>query len=224
MGMPFGTLESIQVRVGCHLPITALHNLIASELRRLFGKPALRQRAAPSKIARPTDCDHLERLPVVTMVIVASRLSTIGTLKFLGSDQVSACNCLSYGGMGLALTIPNAPPQTLDVPIATPVVVWSIFHLSRHPGLLHDLVMERLKFHHHLIRDTLAALSCIKARDGRLVDTRPALDFLLRQVGIHQVGNEVLRVHVSQNIANALVSQVQKPLSKAIGLPITIAL
>lgn len=65
---------------------------------------------------------------------------------------------------------------------------------GRFPTCDH-FVVERQEFHHDFVRDSLTALPCVESRDGRLIDARPTLDFLLRQLGAHQFGNKFLRVH-----------------------------
>lgn len=96
--------------------------------------------------------------------------------------------------------------------------------LRRRSILFHDLVVERLKLCHRLVRHALAALSGVNSGNGGLVDTRSSLDFLLGETRSEQFGDESFSVHVAHDIANALERQVQKPLLSSIGLPITIAL
>jgi hypothetical protein len=95
-------------------------------------------------------------------------------------------------------------------------------------GCRHDafeqVVVKRLELHHYLVRDALPALPGMKTRDGRLINARPTLDFLLRQVRAHKFGNQVLRVHETHDMANALATQVLLQLSNAIDYSITIAI
>jgi hypothetical protein len=100
----------------------------------------------------------------------------------------------------------------------------AVAHLRHHPWLLHDLVVERLKLGHRFVRDALTALPGVDSGNGRLIDAGSALDFLLGETRSEQFGDESFSVHSHHDIANALAIQVQKPLSKVIGLPITIAL
>lgn len=95
---------------------------------------------------------------------------------------------------------------------------------GRRHDAFEQVIMERLELHHYLVRDALSALPGVKTRDGRLINARPTLDFLLRQVRAHQFGNEYLRVHASHDMANALDAQVLLQLSNAIDYSITIAI
>lgn len=98
------------------------------------------------------------------------------------------------------------------------------FGQYRRVGAFEQFVMKCLQLHHYLVGDALSALPRVEARDSRLIDARPTLDFLLRQVRAHQFDNEFLRVHAGHDMANALDAQVHLQLSKSIGYSITIAI
>lgn len=213
-----------QVRICRHAPIATLNGLIAGELCSLFRKPALWERFPSQEIARPTDRLNIKRPSVVSMVVIGSRVVAVRANKFFGGLQFAFLHCLADGGMSLALAIPETPTQALNVPITTPVVMATVFHLRFYLRLLHDLVMKRLQLGHRFVRDALPALPGVDSGNGRLIDAGSALDFLLGETGSEQFGDESFSVHAHHDIANALAVQVQKPLPFLIGLPITIAL